>query len=410
MAQAGTHSAAGQMIGYLYQCELALLELAERSWDDPAAEVRMEVLDDIEFLHGSGTPAELLQSKHRGAAGQLSETGKDFWRSVASWIDALNTLGNPGAESMPLLRLVTTQVAAEGTFYYLLRRGDQRDVPAALARMEEVAAADAPKTTADERKMFLDLSPSQRYRFVDALVISDGAPVMSDLDPSLAKAMGIRANQHDAVLDQIKGWWYRVAVRLLERKDPARRRASVSAQELLCRLDEVSDQFAGENLPITEELRRLTTAEIAAYNDDLVVAQMRWIGLKDRRIATYLRDYHHARAQRSEWLRTFKITEDGLADYEQRLWDEWDHIFGDLTDDLDDDSDESDKHAVGKDVLRKTMDKVADEPARLGSNTVGWVGRGTMHSLADRAESDEGPGWHPDFSSLCQNRVNEQEK
>ncbi len=104
------------MIGYLYQCELALLELADRSWDDPAAEVRMEVLDDIEFLHGSGTPAELLQSKHRGVAGQLSETGKDFWRSVASRIDALSKLGNPGAESMPLLRLVTTQVATKGTF------------------------------------------------------------------------------------------------------------------------------------------------------------------------------------------------------------------------------------------------------------------------------------------------------
>ncbi|MER0478593.1 ABC-three component system protein [Streptomyces sp. Edi2] len=398
------------MIGYLYQCELALLELAERSWDNPAAEVRMEVLDDIEFMHGSGTPAELLQSKHRGEAGQLSETGKDFWRSVASWVDALNKLGNPGAESMPLLRLVTTQVAAEGTFYYQLRRGAQRDVPAALARMEQVADADGPQTTAEERKMFLELSPSRRYQFVDALVISDGSPVMSDLDPSLAKALGIRVNQQDAVLDQIKGWWYRVAVQLLERKDPTRQRASVSAQELLCRLDEVGDQFAGENLPITEALRRLTEAEVAAYDGDLVVAQMRWIGLKDRAIATYLRDYHHARAQRSEWLRTFKITEQGLEDYEQRLWDEWDHIFVDLIDDLDVDSDEADKRSVGKNVLSKTMDKVADEPARLGSSTVGWVGRGTMHSLADHADSDEGPGWHPDFSSLCQDRANEREK
>ncbi|WP_369263539.1 ABC-three component system protein [Streptomyces sp. R35] len=410
MAQAGSHSAAGQMIGYLYQCELALLELAERSWEDAAAEVRMEVLDDIEFLYGSGTPAELLQSKHRGEAGQLSETGKDFWRSVASWIDALNTLGNPGSDSMPLLRLVTTQVAAQGTFYYQLRRGAQRDVRAALARMEQVAAADGPQGTAGERKMFLDLSPSQRYQFVDALVISDGSPVMSDLDPSLAKAMGIRANQQDAILEQIKGWWYRVAVELLERKNPRRQRASVTAQELHCRLDEVSDQFAGENLPITEAFHRLTDAEVAVYDDDLVVAQMRWIGLRNRAIATYLRDYHHARAQRSAWLRTFKITEEGLAEYDQRLWDEWDHIFVDLTDDLDDDSDEAAKRSVGKNVLRRTMDKAADEPARLGSNTVGWVGRGTMHSLADRADPDEGPGWHPDFTALCQSRADQQEK
>ncbi|MCZ0211197.1 MULTISPECIES: hypothetical protein [Streptomyces] len=39
------------MTGYLYQCELALLELAERSWDDITVEVRMEVLNDIEFLY-----------------------------------------------------------------------------------------------------------------------------------------------------------------------------------------------------------------------------------------------------------------------------------------------------------------------------------------------------------------------
>lgn len=82
------------MTGYLYQCELALLELAERSWDDITVEVRMEVLDDIEFLYqDSGDPSVLLQSKHRERAGRLSETGKDFWRSVASWIDALTVLG-----------------------------------------------------------------------------------------------------------------------------------------------------------------------------------------------------------------------------------------------------------------------------------------------------------------------------
>ncbi|QTI87225.1 hypothetical protein [Streptomyces sp. AgN23] len=101
------------MTGYLYQCELALLELAQRSWDDITVEVRMEVLDDIEFLYeDTGDPFELLQSKHRENAGRLSETGKDFWRSVASWIDALIVLGSLSAGAMPLLRLVTTQVAA----------------------------------------------------------------------------------------------------------------------------------------------------------------------------------------------------------------------------------------------------------------------------------------------------------
>ncbi|MFC4035764.1 ABC-three component system protein [Streptomyces polygonati] len=399
------------MTGYLYQCELALVELAERSLDDPVVEVRMEVLDDVEFLHGAGSPSELLQSKHRRSAGQLSETGKDFWRSVASWIDALTVLGTSTSGPMPLLRLVTTQVATEGTFFYLLRGSPQRDVAAALDRMEAVAIASEPETTAEDRRKFMDLTPPQRYRLVAAIEISDGAPLMSDLDHRLARALGIAARRHgQAVLDQIKGWWYRMAVQLLERKNPALNRPSVSAQELQCRIEEITDQFAGQNLPVTQELRRLTEAETAAYRDQLVVRQMQWIGLNNRSIAMYLRDYHHASAQRSQWLRAFTITEQGLEEYEQRLWDEWDHISADLTDGHDQDSEDK-QASVGKEVLKETMDAVADEPARLGSTTVGWIGRGTMHSLADRAGTAQEPvGWHPRFRHLLGQSAEDEEQ
>ncbi|MGJ5831967.1 ABC-three component system protein [Streptomyces ossamyceticus] len=397
------------MTGYLYQCELALLELAERSWDDITVEVRMEVLDDIEFLYqDSSDPFVLLQSKHRERAGRLSETGKDFWRSVASWIDALTVLGRLSDGTMPLLRLATTQVAAEGTFLHKLRPGPARSVDDALAGMETVAKAAEPGNIADDRKKFTDLTPAQRYRLVAAMEISDASPLMSDLDSRLARALGIRPGQHArAILDDIKGWWYGMAVELLDKN---RARASVTAQELQCRLEETLDRFTGKNLPITETLRRLTQAEIMAYKNDLVVAQMQWIGLKDRTIASHLRDYHYARAQRSAWLRDFTITEQALGDYERLLWDEWDHVFTRHTDAVEDDTTAAERKAVGKRVLDDSMDKAAGIPARPGSTTESWIGRGTLHSLAGRAhsaEDDESVGWHPDYPDLCRNH-NEQ--
>lgn len=406
VAQAGSHSAAGQMTGYLYQCELALLELAQRSWEDITIEVRMEVLDDVEFLYAeTKDPFVLLQSKHREKTGQLSETGKDFWRSVASWIDALAALGCLSVGTVPLLRLVTTQVAVEGTFLSQLRGGPGRSVTKALAGIEQVAQASEPSTTAKDRKKFLDLAPAQRRRLVEAIEIHDVSPLMSDLDSKLARMLGIRPGQDaGAILNEIKGWWYGMAVELLDKNRP---RASVTAQELQCRLQEITDRHAGRNLPITESLRRLTEAEIAAYRDDLVVAQMRWIGLKDRSIATHLRDYHYARAQRSEWIRTFKITEEGLEEYERRLWDEWDHAFTRHTDDIDDSTPAADRTAAGKRVLDTTMDNVADKPARPGSVTEAWIGRGTMHSLAgraDSAETEDRVGWHPDYLDMCRDR------
>ncbi|MFJ1796642.1 ABC-three component system protein [Kitasatospora griseola] len=404
------------MTGYLYQCELALLELARRSWEDASCAVRMEVLDDIEFLDPDGhTPLELIQSKHREAAGSLSEAGKDLWRSVASWIDALEALAAPSGAAMPLLRLVSTQVAPAGTFLSMLRPGALRDTRAALARMEEVAAdKDGAEGTAKDRELFMALAPAQRQSLVDAITVDDGAPVMSDLNPSLAKELGITPSDHaQAALDDIKGWWYGMAVGLLERKNPQRKRPAVSAQELMCRRDEILDRYTTRNLPITETLSNLTQAEIAGYEGQLVVNQMRWIGLPDPEIAMHLREYHHARAQRSEWLRTFKITTERLGEYEQELHDEWEHVFRRRTRRFHGDMDASERESLGQDVLDDTMDRVADRPARPGSVTAPWIGRGTVHGLADQADTadpDRTVGWHPEYQDLCKPREETQDQ
>lgn len=370
----------------------------------------MELLDDIEFLDPeTHTPLELLQSKHREAAGPLSETGKDFWRSVASWIDALKTLADPLAATMPLLRLVSTQVAPTDTFFHLLRSGPDRDVRKALTRMEEIAAdTNGPGGTAKDRALFLALAPERRYQLVNAMIVHDGAPVMSDLNLSLAKELGITPSGHaQAALDAIKGWWYRMAVELLERKNPQRMRASVSAQELACMRDEVLHRYAEKDLPITESLRNLTETEIAGYEGRLVVSQMRWIDLPDVEIAMHLRSYHYARAQRSAWLRTFKITSERLEEYEQELHYEWERTFRRHTRRLRDHTSGTERQDVGQQVLDDTMDKVADKPARRGSTTAAWIGHGTIHSLADQVDTmrpDRALGWHPDYTDLCKQR------
>ncbi|MEU2955917.1 ABC-three component system protein [Streptomyces xanthochromogenes] len=404
------------MTGYLYQAELALLELARHSWQDATIEVRMELLDDIEFLDPQdSTPLELLQSKHREAAGPLSETGKDFWRSIASWIDALNGLADSSATSLPLLRLVSTQIAPEGTFLHQLRAGASRDVSRALTRMEEVAEdPDGPDGTAKDRALFVKLTAAQRRQLVSAITVNDGAPVMSDLDSSLAKELGITPSDHaQAALDEIKGWWYGMAVRLLERKRPEHMLASVRAEQLMCRRDEVISRYAGRSLPITQTLSNLTQAEIAGYADRMVVAQMRWIGLPDDEVAMHLRDYHYARAQRSEWLRTFKITPERLEEYEGELHYEWETAFRRRTRRIRADMSEEDRQGAGQDILDDAMDRAADTPLSSGSITAPWIGKGSMHALSDQAgtpEADRAVGWHPDYRTFCKRHTETQEQ
>ncbi|WP_199563958.1 MULTISPECIES: ABC-three component system protein [unclassified Streptomyces] len=204
-----------------------------------------------------------------------------------------------------------------------------------------------------------------------------------------------------------------MAVKLLERRNPQRRRASASAQELMCRRDEVTGRYTGRHLPITETLRNLTEAEIAGYTDRLVVTQMRWIGLPDDEIAMHLRDYHLARAQRSEWLRTFKITPERLEEYEGELHYEWETAFRRRTRRIPADTSEEARQDIGQDILDATMDRVADTPLRPGTVTPPWVGKGSAHGLSDQADiagPDRQLGWHPDYQNRCKSPDEAQEQ
>jgi hypothetical protein len=122
----------------------------------------------------------------------------------------------------------------------------------------------------------------------------------------------------------------------------------------------------------------------------------------------HLRDYHYARAQRSEWLRNFKVTADGLSAYERDLHYEWESVFRRRTRRVDDATSEADRQDVGQEILDGTMEKVADRSARPGTSTAPWIGRGSIHDLCDRAEyvgSDRAVGWHPDHPRLCKDHI-----
>ena len=108
MPQPTSHSAAPQAVGYLFQCEYALLALVEQARQDPARALSLEVLDDVHF-EASGTPTELLQTKHHVSSGaDLTDRSPDLWRTVSAWLDALQLLAGP----LPGLTLVTSGITS----------------------------------------------------------------------------------------------------------------------------------------------------------------------------------------------------------------------------------------------------------------------------------------------------------
>ncbi|GGT44055.1 hypothetical protein GCM10010271_54960 [Streptomyces kurssanovii] len=400
MTEKMPHSAAGQMLGYLYQCEWALVELAQRWFKDAEAALRMEMLDDIDLLHGS-VPVELVQSKHHGGQGEIGSTSADLWRSVNSWCDALEILGDA---PLPLLRLVTTQRVAAGSLLEKLRADPQtRDVAAALAALEELAGdAEGPKTTRPWRERFLRCTPVVREALVGQIVVDDLAPRVSEVDSKLREVIGVwktDQSQSREILEELKGWWWGLSKEMLDRSNPSRR-ATVSAEELRTKIDYVMSKYAQTSLPISDRLERLTEDEVARYQDRVFVAQLQLLKLGRRSIRFHLGEYHHAWTHRSRWLHRHYVAQSELDQFEADLRREWEQVFSRRADAFDAGEYGADAVKAGVDILEEAM--AAVETLRLRPQVEKrWVARGTLHALADLATQDDDPvGWHPDFENL----------
>jgi hypothetical protein len=96
-----------------YQAEAALVELVHRAKIEPATKLTIERYDDVSF-ETDGRPRERLQTKHhiRGV-GNLGDRSRDLWRTLRTWIDAVQT----GAATLPgaTFSLLTTANAPDGS-------------------------------------------------------------------------------------------------------------------------------------------------------------------------------------------------------------------------------------------------------------------------------------------------------
>jgi hypothetical protein len=84
---AGQHDASASAVGYLYQVNWCLVELLERAPYKPGQAISLETHDDVAW-ESSGTPMELLQTKHHvGTSTGLGDKATDMWKTLLVWMN-----------------------------------------------------------------------------------------------------------------------------------------------------------------------------------------------------------------------------------------------------------------------------------------------------------------------------------
>ena len=389
------HQATEQMLGYLYQIRYALALLLRN--DNPNHQISIEKFDDVAF-DKDGLPIQLIQLKHHiREKGNLTDSSSDLWRTMKVWIDSISQ--HPELLDSTEFLIITTAVAPENSAAWYMKQSTQ-DVTVAYQKLKDVCIQSKNKNHKKFYDAFLETDPQLIKRLIAHICIIDGANNILDVEKIYRKEIRYCCipKYEDLICERLEGWWYRKAIEALCSDTPV----FATQNQVRSFIVSVSQEYSDENLPIDDFFYEEDFQENSLDNSEKIFyEQLKLICLGNHRIRTALRDYYRAFKQRASWVRNDLLYVNELEGYENRLVDEWEHLFAEMQDNLDElnPATEAEKAKAGRHLLSE----IEKQDIRIRPKCQeAFVMRGSYHILANNLKV----GWHVDFverlkSLLC---------
>lgn len=392
MSTRSQYSAAPSLLGYFYQCRLALLEFLKRLRSDPNVAVTIESLDDVVF-EKDGSPSEIIQVKHHiSRKANLTDASPDLWGSIRIWCDLL---ANGSAQEESTLCLMTTETAGENSAAYLLR-AEGRDIAKAEQLLLQTSRTSTSKDNKKGYEQFNALQPDQRRTLLEQVLILDKSPLNKDIQSPLTHELwGCCDRQHaERFLSYLEGWWFQRVVAELESDSPQ----PITGGEMDAELSALREQFKADALPIHPEIKS-AAPDVSPFSNWVFAKQLHLINVRETRIQRASKNFYQASEQRSRWVREELLVDNELNDYDDLLTEEWDIRFEQSKDSIASDADDAEQVASGQ-KLYQWAEAEADFPIRA-SCPDRFITRGSYHILANRLQV----GWHPYFKLLLKTQA-----
>lgn len=385
----GKYSAAPSSLGYFYQCRYALLEALRRLPEGDSISIGIETLDDVVF-ETDGSAVDVLQTKHHiNSHANLADASPDLWKTLRIWIEGQSD-GNIPQDAQ--FFLITTAVCNDGTAAAYLRP-ETRDEMKALKGLNATVSTSTNETNLPAYQAFSSLDMKGRERLVTSITVLDGSPSIGQLDDQLQQAVFYAVERQflDSYLQRLEGWWFgRVIKHLIDNNA-----GPVLGEELEAEASRIREQFKEDNLPVDDEIMQ-ATIDANGYLRKTFVEQLKLIDVNQSRVVHAIRNYYRAFEQRSRWLREDLLYVGELERYEDRLIEEWDLIFQQMSDELGEDAAEEAKVYAAQDLYKWVETGAHSEIRRAVTEPA--IARGTYQMLAD----DLRVGWHLEFRKRLQ--------
>jgi hypothetical protein len=230
------YAASASLLGYLFQCRQALLTGIQLSKSFPGLSISIEKFDDISVESG-GKPALQMQLKHHIAPGNLTDHSPDLWKTLRIWCEQIKS--NPQLPFETRFTILTTATASDGSAASKLRPGrTDEDKKAAHQQLEHVAVNSKNESTKHARASFLDLQHQERVSLLEALLIFDNAPNITNVRAEIEDLLifAVPSQHLCKLVDHLEGWWVAAVIRsLMDSAEP-----SITLLALRTKIDELA--------------------------------------------------------------------------------------------------------------------------------------------------------------------------
>ena len=148
--------------------------------------------------------------------------------------------------------LLTTSTAGTSSAASHLRNNN-RDVPAAAARLKETAETSTNKDNAAIYTTFLGLTDQERIDLLSGITVIDAAPNILDVERAIEAQLfwAVARTFQQAFRQYLEGWWFQRAVAHLSDETSTDR---ILAAEIEAQVADLREQFKQDALPIAADL------------------------------------------------------------------------------------------------------------------------------------------------------------
>jgi hypothetical protein len=401
------HGARGPAIGYYYQAIYALIQLFSSEKDD--AFVSIETLDDV--YHEDGAVKTLIQLKHSiNENTKISIKSVQLWKTIKVWCDFLAT--DPSSDGIFILSTVAT--LTKGSLLELLKTKDNgRDllIQSLVAESKRVikereeekkkninrlAKKESEKKLPYEERYkgcesFLQLSVSERLRFVNNITLTTGTFTLDDANKEVIKY--IRTNTpcdyHSALAESIIAWWDREAVKSLTRE----RSEAISFSELQEFIGRKNAELFKDGF--TDDLEDMPRPKLTAPNK----TQQQQLDIIAATNAQKRRSYEtemKARIQRYIWMKRSLPASRKLEDYDNQLVTEWSYEFEEIEEKYCKPT-SLEKEKEGRILLDWSHKKAHHQVKAISLN---YMNPDLIRGSYQMLSAQKRVGWHCDFKKL----------